>query len=162
MPDIQLSDEIKARLKQAGAVAYQLKNTWKYVPRAYREMDKDGEDYLIPKGLWPVFTLRCIDGVSASKMEDKISTRVEYNDNGTRSIILNSGRARLGTCALGIVGVKNFKDESGKEVKLKRDEVTGGVTEDSLKHIHPKLQTELTNVITEQENLTDDELSGLE
>lgn len=163
MPDIQLSEEMKERLKKAGVVAYQLKNTWKYVPRAYRETkDKDGKTMeAIPKEHWPVFTLRCLDGVSASLLEDKLNTKIELVKDGNTSMTLNSGRVRLETCSKGIVGVKNFLDTNGKEVKVEKDKVHGGITEDSLKHFSPTLQVELTNVITEQTTLTEDELLGL-
>lgn len=160
MPDIQLTDEVKKKLKDAGVLPYQLKNTWKYVPRAYRE--KEGEDYLIPKEHWPVFTLRCIDGVSASLLEDKQNTKIQYDTEGNRTMSFNSGRVRLEICSLGIIDVKNYRDADGNEIKPKKDETTGGITQDSLKPIPATLQIELANVIEQQQLLTADELQGLE
>ena len=45
---------------------------------------------------------------------------------------------------------------------FEKDEITGGITENSLKCISPTLQIELANAITEQRTLTQDELQGLE
>ncbi len=168
MPDVTLTPELKAKLKKAGGFAFDLDDKWPYVPVAFREQ-KDGE-YIIPKTLWPVFTLRCLDGVDGSLMEDKLYGTITLGEVDTENktskgttMPLNTGRVRIESCKLGILDWKNYRDGNGKLIKPpEKDNLTGGISEGSVRKIHPNLQTELVNAMGSQRTLTEDELLGLD
>ena len=167
MPNIVLTQELKEKLKQAGSFAFDLENKWPYVPKAYREKAKG--KYLIPKELWPVFTLRCLDGVASSLMEDKLYGTITIGEvdadkkttKGT-TMPLNSGFVRVETCRLGIITWKNYRDINGKTIPAPATDSDGNITEDSIRLINPRLQVELVNAITDQKILSEDELLGLD
>lgn len=169
MPDIELTKEQQKKLKAAGAVAFDLENQWPYVPIVYREKDEKNE-YIFPKNLWPIFILKCLDGVDGSLMEDKLYGSIILGEvdaknktsKGT-SMPLSTGRVRVESCKIGIITWKNYRDTNGKLIKApKKDNNTGGIAEDSVRLIHPDLQIELVNVMGKQTTLTEEELLGLD
>lgn len=176
MPEIKnvvLSDEIRERLNQIGALGFHIESSFKYVPMAYRAKDKNG-NFLLPKKYWAIFVLRGIDGVDSAYLEDEQRSEMHYGSievgkDGKEKTMrdvsakINSGKARLATLQKGIIKWHNFYDANGKLIPSpKEDKVNGGISEDSLRPIPPNLQVELANAITEQTLLTADELLGLE
>jgi len=166
MADIVLTDEIKEKLKQAGALGFDLENTWPYVPEVYLKKDKK-KQYIIPKKFWPVFTLRCLDGVDSSLMQDKLYGAITVDNTSAKSnkstIPLNTGAVRVDTCRLGILDWKNYRDVKGKLIpEPTKDDVDGGIAEDSVRLISPKLQIELANAITEYVTMSNEEALGLD
>lgn len=167
MPDMILTEEIKQKLKKAGALGFQIEATFKYVPKAYREKNGEGE-YIIPKDLWPIFVLKGIDGVESALLEDDMHGKVTYDKiekdgkfTGT-SIQIESGKVRLNTLCKCLITWKNFRNVKGELIKApEEDKVHGGLKRSALRILHPDLQTELHNAITEQTILNDEELQGL-
>ena len=162
MSDIILTKEIKEHLKKAGALGFDLENQWPYVPEVYRKIDKKKE-YIIPKKLWPVFTLRCLDGVDSSLMQDKLYGTITIGDEKGTTMPLNTGAVRVKTCKLGIINWKNYRDIKGELIAAPvKDDIEGGIVEDSVRLISPKLQMELANAITEYTTMSDEEALGLD
>lgn len=166
--DIELTEEYKEKLRKTGMLGFSIGAQWPYVPKAYRKKNKNGE-YELPKELWPIFTLTCIGGVKTTLLEDELSGNVTLGsvkkDGTTEGSTINvkSGKVRLNILRKGIVTWKNFRDASYKIIAPpKKDEVLGGITEDSIDPIVPDLQTELANAISDQKMLTDEEKLGLE
>jgi len=171
--DIELTNEILERLKQIGALGFQIEGQFKYVPMAYRAKDKDGK-FLLSQKYWAVFILRGIDGVDSAYLEDEQRSEMHYGSievgkDGKEKTMkdvsakINSGKARIATLQRGIITWHNFRNTKGELIPApKEDAVTGGITEDSLRPIPPNLQVELVNAITEQTLLTAEELLGLE
>ena len=162
--NVQLTEEQMLKLKSSGALGFKLDATFPYVPEVYRDSENK-----IEKSLWPVFTLKGIDGVRSSELEDSISSDVSYkkfNKDGSSngaSFKLHSGKARIETLRLGLITWKNFRNDKGELIaKPKEDKAHGGIERSSLRVIHPKLQAELVNAITEQKQLTEEERLGLE
>jgi len=160
MSDIELTQEMKDRLKKIGCLGFELEEEWKYVPRSYREKDKKGK-FKIPQKLWPVFTLRGLDGIETTEMEDLLNGGIEYVDGKTIAR-QNLGLAKTETCKRGIVTWSNFRNSKFEIIKPPEKNPAGiGIIEDSLRYISPSLMVELTNAITEHMHLTDEELLGL-
>jgi len=160
--DVVLTEEMKVKLKNAGALGIQIDSNFFYVPEIYREKNKDNE-FIIPKECWPVFTLRGLNGIESTKLEDEMTGGIVYTEDSKPSINIQSGHIKIEICRRGIIAWKNFYDIKGNEIpKPEKDVSTGGVTTMSLKYISPKLLTELSNAITEQSYLTEEELLGLE
>ena len=161
MSDIVLTDEMKKRLKDAGALGFKLENSFNHVPGAYKNKDDEG-DYVIPGQLWPGFTLRELDGVERAKIEDLMRGNVSFE--GNRSYIkTDNGKARLKTLQKGIITWVNFYDEDGKLIdKPEKSIIKDEITEESLRAIPTALQIELTNEIMDRSTLTDEDALGLE
>ena len=159
--DVVLTDEMKKRLKEAGALGFQLSNEFPYVPGAYKVKDDDG-NYITPQSLWPIFTLKELNGVELAKIEDLVRGQTSF-ENGIGYIKTEAGKARLKTLQIGLVTWKNFRDHNGKLIpKPTKNPLGTGVSEYSLRVITPLLQVELVNAIEEKLELTEDELLGLE
>lgn len=158
--DIVLTDEMRAAL--AGSLGFRVEETFAYTPRAYRVKRAD-ETYIVPKAAWPVFTLRGVDGVSATLAEDKLHGTVKMGEDGSRSITISSGRHKVDTCCRGIVTWRNFRDDKGRLISPPEpDTINGGVMESALRVLSPALISELANAIIERSVLTAEEMLGLE
>lgn len=159
--DIVLTDEMKKRLKEAGAIGFTLENNFPYTPGAYKT--KDNDDYVIPKALWPVFTLRGLDGVERAKIEDLGKGKVSFNKDGESTIKTDMGKLRLMTLKKGIVTWNNFVDEKGVKIpKPEKDPIDNGIKEDFLRYIPSSLQIELSGVIMNNGSINEEEKLGLE
>lgn len=159
--DVVLTDEMKKRLK--GYLAFKVDASFKYVPKPYRQKNSDGE-YYIPKDLWPVFTLKGLDGVEATLEEDNMEISYGEITEGKASdskMKINSGKTKLNTLKKGLVNWKNLRTEDGKLVQCP-DIKNDGVSDESLRVLSPGLIAELYNAITTQSILTEEELQGLE
>jgi hypothetical protein len=159
-----LTDEMKKKLK--GVLGFQVDAKFSYVPKIYREKSKITGDYDIPKTLWPVFTLRGLNGVEATLAEDELDGRIVWGADDTRTVEVKRARIKINTCKRGIVTWKNFRDCTGKLIAVPTaadpNDTMAGIKEECLRYVSPELMTELTNAITEQSYLTEEELRGLE
>jgi hypothetical protein len=154
--DVQLTPELKEKLKKAGVLGFQLKSTFPYVPKIYR---REG----LPKELWPIFFLRGLDGVETAGLEDEMHGSVTVDSSNGTSVKINSAKVRVKTVKLGVISWKNFRDSDGNLIPSPaKDSLNNGITEDGLRYLPPSLQVELCNAITEHSTLTDEELLGLE
>ena len=158
-----LTDEMKKKLKSV--LGFQVDAKFSYVPKVYREKGAAGE-YAVPKSLWPVFTLRGLNGLEATLAEDELGGRIVWGKDDTRTVEMKHARIKINTCKRGIVTWKNFRDCTGKliavPVAADPNDTMAGIKEECLRYVSPDLMTELTNAITEQSYLTEDELRGLE
>lgn len=163
--DVILTDEVKKKLAGAGMLGFQIDAKFSYVPKVFREKNTNGE-YLIPKTIWPVFTLRGLNGLEATLAEDDLGGRVVWNEDNSRTIDIKRARIKVNTCKKGIVTWRNFRDMNGKLIPVPAPEdpnnVGAGIKEECLRYISPTLMSELTDAITEQSQLTQEELQGLE
>lgn len=161
MSEKLLTKEQKEKLKSIGNLGFSLKNEWPYVPKAYREKDKN-DNFIIDKELWPIFILKGLDGVESSLMGDKLHSGIKLTPNGT-TMELNRGNVTVETCKLGIVTWKNFRNDKFETIPPpEKDEALGGISKESVRVLPPGLMVELTNAITEHDRLSDEELLGLE
>ncbi len=161
--DVELTAKQKKFLKLTGGVGFKLNNKWPYVPVSYRAKDNNGE-YMIDKKFWPVFTIRGIDGVESSELEDECSTERHVDPEGNSTYKIQSGKSRMLSIRSGIVTWENFLDETFENFvpPPKKDPVEEDmITEDSLRQVSFDLQIDLYNAITRRSTLTDEELLGL-
>lgn len=158
-----LTDEMRAKLK--GVLGFQIDAKFSYVPKIYREKTPNGE-WVILKTLWPVFTLRGLNGLEATLAEDDLGGKVVWSADDTRTVIIRRAKVKVETCRHGIVSWKNFRDVTGKLIPAPAPDdpnnVGAGIKEDCLRYISPDLMTELANAITEQSRMTEEEERGLE
>jgi hypothetical protein len=140
-----LTPEIKEKLRKAGALGFTLLNTFKYVPRAFREGGID-------KALWPIYTLRSKTGLDAADIEDKAHVIQDGK------MLIKSGTFRIETLRHGIVSVKNFMMEDGTTLNIEE----GDSLDILLEKMSVNLQIEISNAIYERTVLTKEELQGLE
>lgn len=166
MTKLKLTPEMLARIKNC--TGFEIGNTFKYVPKAFREMEAGV--YIIPKELWPVFTLRSKDGLDIAKIEDTTGY-LTYDKEGNQKIFMRSGEVRVSTLESGIVKIKGLPLESGESFlafDAEKETVTiDGKTEkcagrEVIKYLRTELQVELQEAINERSVLTDDEARGLD
>lgn len=146
--NVELTEELKSKLKSAGQIGFQVDCTFKYVPKFYRDPKNE-----IPKSLWPIFTLRSKNGLEIAEAEDKAG----YINLETKKYISESGSLRIETLRNGIVDVKNFICEDGSILSCKNK-----LIDELIKSLPIALQIELQNAINERSQLTSEELLGLE
>ena len=159
--NVTLTEEMKQKLK--GALGFTVQAEFKYVPRIFREV--------MPKDMWPLFTLTSRDGIDISEAEDAVG-EVVYNGEGKQSSIkINSGTQRIKILETGLLSVKRYPAEDGALISFDRKTATlavGGdvnksaTVRDLIRYLPPGVQTELANAITERRTLTEEELTGLE
>ena len=155
-----LDKETLAKLAKTNALGFTEDPNFKYVPIAFKEKDKETDEYIIPKNLWPVFKLRGKNSIESAKLEDNMGY-VEYDDkNNTRKWIGKSGTAKIKIVEDGVKGWDNWYDSEGKEIVFRHN--NGKIHKESVGRIHSELLTELANAITERHTLTPEELEGLE
>jgi hypothetical protein len=143
-----MTKELKEKLN--GYLAITPDNTFKYVPAIYRDKKNN-----IPKKMWPVFTLKILDGQQIAEIEDNSGYIVTDMTNfNKREFHGMSGTKRIETLKKGIVGWTNLRDSAGKVINY--------IDETSIKLLAGPMQLDLVNAITEQTNLSEDELRGLE
>ena len=153
---IELTPEMAKKLK--GFLAIDPKATFKYVLLKYREKNKEGE-YVFPKELWPVFTLRARDGIEIAERKDIVGyARVRGEGVGGKidswDFIPTSGKLLLQTLRKGIVDVKNFRDNKGNIIQWRGA--------DSIRCLSSETQSELEMAINERSVMTEEELRRLE
>jgi len=163
--DVEMNEEIRKKLEEAGVLGYQIDAKFPYVPNAFKV--KDGDDYIIPKELWTVFFLKSIDGFESAELEDLQRGNYSYDSvEGQKvsgmSMKVNSAKARVETLRRGLLGWKNFRDLKGRLVPAwVKDSIYKGASENSIRFIHPDLQVELCNAMEAQTIMTEEELLGL-
>lgn len=154
-----LDSETRKLLAKAGALGFTENLEFNYVPKAFREKDKESGEYKIPKKFWPVFALVGKDGIEASKMEDNMG-HMEYDDKSDiRRWVGKSGTHRIKVLREGLKGWKNFFDSEGEEIQYRQNQ--NNIHEASLKRIPATLGIELCNAIIDRITLTAEELEGL-
>ncbi len=164
--DMVLTDEIKQKLK--GFVAFSVNNTFKYVPKVYREND-------IPKELWPIYVLKSKNGLEITKLEDDIGYVSIDNTGGDSKYMPRSGTIKLKTLREGIISVKNQLHEDGSFINfdaktgiiiIKKQDGTESKINSSIdgfiKYLPSDIQLDLVNAINERDTLTEEELQGLQ
>ncbi len=161
MSDIVLDEKALKELQDAGICGFDLEDEFKYTFKSCLVKNKDDE-YKVPKKFWPVFTLRPIDGVELAHIEDAGRGTVSYE--GDKAYIkTDSGKARLKAMQMGIVTWKNYRNEKGALIPPPdKDDLRGGITEESLRHFNSRQQRELSDAILAVEKLNKEELLGLE
>ena len=82
--DKKLSNELREKLASKGALGFTENLEFDYVPKMYREKDKDSGEYDIPKELWPVFKLKAKDGIESATLRTS-SPRITACSTGTFS-----------------------------------------------------------------------------
>jgi hypothetical protein len=127
----------------------EISGTFKYVPHAFREFPIEDR---------PVFELRRLDGLTILRLEDKLYGRVyevadDKQTGGTRTHVeVNRGAFMAHVAIIGIAGWRNYFD-------LKHDTEKH---EELCKRLPADLLRELANAITERQEMTREELQGLE
>jgi hypothetical protein len=107
------------------------------------------------KKIWPIFTLKILNGVELAEIEDHAGyTVLDMKNMDKREFHGMSGSRRIETLKRGIVSWKNYTDENFKEVMFDG--------EGSLKRLPVEMQAELVNAIVEQLKLSEEELRSLE
>ena len=103
-----------------------------------------------------VFMLKNLSSLELAKVEDSLSFSVTRDDAGEPSageVNVKGGSKTLSILHAGLVGWENFKDEKGKEVKFNKSE---GYYK-NLDYLKPAWRRELSDAITEQNSLTEEE-----
>lgn len=148
--DLVMTKELREKLQ--GFLAFQTDAIYKYIPAPYRKK-KEGE-YVIPKEFWPIFSIRFMDGVEISELEDKVGyTVIRSSDPDYREFHGRSGTYRLDVLRNGVKGWINLRDEKGNLVEYSGD--------DSLSKLPVDLQQDLQVAIMERIVLTEEELRSL-
>jgi hypothetical protein len=152
------SEQIKLLKKNYG---FKIVDNFRYVPIAFRSKNESGE-YILPKTLWPVFTLRGIDGIMSMDVQDEMANNIDYDTetNTIKGFKFKFGSATIANCKRGIIGIENFYDEEGNVIEF--ESKNGTISDSCIKKIKPDLMTELSNAIIERSVLTEEELLGLE
>jgi hypothetical protein len=150
--NIELTDEIRERLKKNGMLGFDVETEFKYVPIFYRDVKNK-----IPKKCWPVFILRSRGGIALAEAEDGLGY-LNIDEKEGRKFVIDSGKARITALEEGLISFKNFPVENGKSVSMAKGEA---VTK-YINLFHPRLQTELQKAIDNHSTLNEDELLGLE
>lgn len=156
-----LNKEMLEKLKKAGAVGVSIKREFKYVPLAYRAKDISKDEYLIPKSLWPVFTLKSMSGTEQALMPDKSICEVIDNKDGTPEIKVKAGALVLDLCKSGIINWNNLHDEDGKLIPKPTKDGDGLISINSLDRLSGKLLQELSEAIIARSKMSEEEELGL-
>jgi hypothetical protein len=141
--DIDLTPEQEAALRDY--LPIKASPDFRYVPRAFRASG-------LPKTTWPVFELKRLSGTEIAASEDLMSGNVSVSA-GAGKVEVKRGEYAVLMCRRGIKGWRNLYDKEGAEVAYNPDAVN---------RLSPALLFELCNAITEQADLTEAELLGLE
>ena len=160
--NVQLTPELRERLR--GFLGYDAVSTFPFVPPVFRERDAQG-NWLFPKTLWPVFTLKAKDGLEVSQLEDRAGyTEYSLNDIMTRRYVSTSGSFRIDTIRRGVKGWRNLlQDDLKTPVPFQPDYIgpDGLLTEEGVRVIPVRMQVVLQEAINERSTLTQEELQGL-
>ncbi len=140
MSELELTPELREKL--ASFLPITTDGTFKYVPRAFREA--------LPKEQWPVFTLKTLSGMELAKAEDMLYGNIsgDIGDGASAHIRVSRGTFVEHVCKRGILDWKRYAIEFNGE--------------ESLKRLPKDLLYELTNAITENRHMSEEELRGLE
>jgi hypothetical protein len=146
--NLELTKELKEKLSAYMAITPD--NTFKYVPVIYRDKKNN-----ISKKLWPIFILKILDSQEIAEIEDNSGFVVYDKKNPDKTEWHGlSGTKRLEILKKGISNWNNFKDVKGNNIIYSN--------ESDIRILPIALQIELVNAITEQTQLTEDELRSLE
>jgi hypothetical protein len=149
-----------------------------WTPPAFRKKNEQGE-FVIPKALWPVFTLLSKDGIGIAKEED--FSRISFDQSNERlETEMKLGSRRIDTLSDGIQKVRGYPCEDGtlldfdKKKKQLLIRTPGGQPgtydteskndvgpEAFIKYINADNQIQIQNAINERSTLTKEELQGL-
>ena len=156
--ELELTDEMKERLR--GFAAIEVVNEFQYVPRACRQKDDNGA-WVIPKNLWPVFTLRGLDGIQQTMKGDALDVQIDANGKPFVAKS-NTGKIAVDVCRKGVVTWRNWRTAEGALVSIGLGTGQGeNLRDEDLGKLPPNIMFELCNAITEQSLLTEEELVGL-
>ena len=170
--DMRLSPDILHRIKNC--IGFDVYDTFVYTPKVFREKDVNGE-YVIPKNLWPIFTLKSKDGLEITKMEDNVGF-IEYKPDGSNIWHSKTGSMRAQTLGEGVLKIKNLPLEGGAKFLSYTKESMKIVIADNgaeksfpvadpseiIRYLKVELQIELQDAINERSTLSEDERRGLE
>jgi hypothetical protein len=146
---LELTKELKDKLN--GYLLFDVEDTFKYVPKVFRDNIKD-------KSIWTIFTLRSLNGLELAELENKSGYREVDFENKQIKFFSQSGAYRVYVLQQGIKSWKNVYDEKGNIISN-----SGNMSIDELiKKLPVNLQIELQNAIQERSLLNEDELRGLE
>lgn len=115
---------------------------------------KDESGKPIPKEKQTVFELRVLTARELAQLEDELS---EVDMRGT--IKVKAGSQVLKILKLGLVGWKNFKDGKGNEIQFQKDK-EGVPREQNWNYLKQNWRREIADAITEQTNLTEEQLKN--
>jgi len=139
--NLEMTEEVRKKLSSFLAITPDA--TFKYTPQAFK---------ILPPKFWPIFTLRYMDGIELAEFEGQ-SGFIVHSEKG-REFHGTPGKYRIALLKKGIEAWKNYFDKSGKEIVFQGEE--------SIKVLPPDLQNDLMNAITEQTELSEEELRSLE
>ena len=139
--NLEMNEEIRKKLSSFLAITPE--STFKYTPKIFK---------ILPPKSWPIFTLRYLDGIELAEFEGQ-SGFVVHSELG-REFHGTPGKYRISLLKKGIETWKNYVDKNGKEIVFQGEE--------SIKVLPPDLQNDLMNAITEQTELSEEELRSLE
>ena len=118
-------------------------STFKYVPKDFRPLPVEER---------PVFYLKRLDGLTMARSQDYLFSKIYDSNGGDIKTQVNQGAFVSHICVVGIERWRNYFtlafDEKDREKLIKR--------------LPSDLLRELANAITEKEEMTEEELRGLE
>jgi hypothetical protein len=166
--NVKLTPELKIRLQ--GYLGFTPEDRYPYVPAVFRERRKleDGTlgDYILPKGLWPVFYIRGKTGLEILELDD-LASCVTFDP----LLRQNVQRPKRGAYVAENVrryldGWRNWRKPDLKTLipwnpkDMKGED--GFLLRSALDAIDHPLMTELCEAIDTRSQLTPEELSGLD
>jgi len=172
--DLVLTEEMRIKLREAGALGFNVEDKFFYIPEAYREKDDNG-NFKIPKELCCVFILKSKDGLEAAEAEDNAGYMTYDTKQKESKMFLQSGKSRVQNLVEGILQVKNLYCEDGSKVDFDKEKKMLTITDKEgriknqpgahvnavIKRMKTGLQLEIANAINERKILTEEELRGL-
>jgi len=143
--DVKLTPELQARLNKYRGFADEPVFYW--TPPAIKLYE--------PKDKWPVFKLKSRTGLDYISAEDEMGYKTVGGFTYT-----DSGAVKLRRLKTKILGWQNWNDKGGAPIKYDKD--INGVLDELIDKMSNQLQEELYEAISNDDNLTDEELQGLE
>lgn len=109
------------------------------------------EDRSLPAEQQTVFKLKVLSARELARLEDSVSV---MDKNGNWQVKVGTKVLEILSC--GLKGWANFKHQNGNLV------IFSGASEDSFDRLRPEWRRELADAITEQANLSEDEIKNFD
>jgi hypothetical protein len=136
-------DEAYRKKLEAKYRPIEIDSVFKYVPKDFRPLPVEER---------PVFYLKRLDGLTVVRSQDYLFAKVYDSGSGDVKTQVNQGAFTAHVCLLGVERWRNYfslqYNENEREKLIKR--------------LPPDLLRELADAITERQEMTEEELRGLE
>lgn len=142
--DVKIDPDFQKRLRAYLPIQPELKYT--YVPLIFREKDKQG-NFLLPKDQWAQFTIESLNALHMAEIQD-----------GFMGSAAKPGSQTIELLRKHIKGWKNWVIPFDESKHMK----DGLLTDEAIRMIKGSLMEELLMAILGGNELTEDELRGLE